>query len=93
MQLFVQPDGSLRCLYGEELNLAALGRITIRRASHVEPTDDGRWTADLKPSGGPLLGPFALRSEALEAERAWLETRLAGTVHDAVARPGNSENA
>jgi hypothetical protein len=93
MQLIVLRDGSLRCLYGEELNLAALGRITIRRASHVEPTEDGRWTADLTVSGGPVLGPFALHSEALEAERAWLETRLAGTTLDAVARPGNSENS
>ena len=37
------------------------------------PTADGRWTADLRPVGGPVLGPFARRSEALEAERAWLE--------------------
>ena len=37
------------------------------------PTPDGRWTADMTPVGGPVLGPFDRRSEALEAEHAWLE--------------------
>ena len=31
----------------------------IRRASHVEPDEAGRWWADLSPVGGPRLGPFA----------------------------------
>jgi hypothetical protein len=43
------------------------------RASHVEPDDRGRWLADLSPIGGPVLGPFDRRSEALEAEVTWLE--------------------
>ena len=47
--------------------------LEIRRASHVEPDDDGRWFADLSPVEGPKLGPFALRSQALDAERVWLE--------------------
>jgi hypothetical protein len=51
-----------------------LGRLSIARGSHVEPTADGRWTADLSPAGGPLLGPFERRSQALAAEVAWLET-------------------
>ncbi len=72
MQLIIQPDGSVRCLYGEEIALNELGRCEIRRASHVEPTGDGRWTADLGPVDGPVLGPFANRSEALVAEAAWL---------------------
>jgi hypothetical protein len=93
MQLIIQPDGNAKCVYGEAIELAALGGLRITRGSHVEPTDDGCWTADLTVSGGPLLGPFALRSAALEAERAWLETRLAGTTLDAVARSGNSENS
>ena len=45
----------------------------IARASHVEPDPDGRWQADLRPVGGPVLGPFDRRSEALAAELAWLE--------------------
>ena len=39
-----------------------------RRASHVEPDADGRWWADLSPVAGPRLGPFEVRSAALDAE-------------------------
>ncbi len=73
MQLIIAPDGTLRCLYSELLDLQALGRPTITRASHVEPDEHGRWVANLAPVRGPLLGPFILRSEALAAETRWLE--------------------
>jgi len=72
LELIIEPDGRLRCLYNESIDLAELGHVTIMRGSHVEPTPDGRWTADLAPVGGPTLGPFGTRSEALAAERAWL---------------------
>ena len=73
MQLVIDPIGSVRCVYDEALPLTELGRLTIARGSHVEPTDAGQWTADLSPVGGPLLGPFATRSTALAAEREWPE--------------------
>ena len=73
MQLFVAPDGACRCLYGEELDLQSLGTLSIERASRVEPTADGLWLADFAPLNGPVLGPFAVRSAALAAERRWLE--------------------
>ena len=73
MEVVVQRDGCVRCVYGESIDLSAIGRLSIRRGSHVEPTADGKWTADLAPAGGPLLGPFNHRSEALAAEREWLE--------------------
>ncbi|WP_166831811.1 hypothetical protein [Thalassoroseus pseudoceratinae] len=73
MQIIVQPDGSLRCLYSEKLDLRCLGQLTITRGSHVEPNSDGQWTADLFPVNGPMLGPFPARSQALDAEREWLE--------------------
>ena len=73
MQLVIEPSGGVRCLYDETLPLAELGRLTIARGSLVEPTEAGRWTADLSPVGGPLLGSFATRSEALAAQREWLE--------------------
>jgi hypothetical protein len=74
MQLVIDSRGTVRCLYTEAIALASLGRLAIRRGSHVEPTPDGRWLADLSPVFGPALGPFALRSEALAAEQDWLET-------------------
>lgn len=74
MQLVIDPAGAIRCLYSEELDLTALGKLQIARASHVEPTVNGQWVADLAPVGGPVLGPFATRSAALAAEVSWLES-------------------
>ena len=69
----MQTNGAVRCLYGEELELNRLGKLSIARGSHVEPTADGQWTADMSPVDGPVLGPFASRSEALAEEQQWLE--------------------
>ncbi len=73
MMLLIDPRGSVRCLYAEAIDLAALGVLRIQRASHVEPDAQGIWWADLAPSSGPKLGPFPKRSAALHAERNWLE--------------------
>ncbi len=73
MQLVIERDGRVRGIYGEEIDLTALGPLDIERASHVEPDSQGQWIADLSPVGGPVLGPFDRRSEALEAEVYWLE--------------------
>jgi len=74
MELMVSRQGHMHCLYNESLDLSALGRLAIRRASHVEPTDAGQWTADLPEVSGPVLGPFGLRSDALAAEVDWIES-------------------
>ena len=72
MELVINSSGDIRCVYGEAVNLSELGRLSIQRGSHVEPTADGQWTADLSPVQGPQLGPFDCRTQALEAEVAWL---------------------
>jgi len=72
MELVVASNGAVRCVYGETLDLRSLGQVNIRRGSHVEPTSDGKWTADLSPVGGPILGPYQSRSGAIDAELAWL---------------------
>lgn len=72
MQIMFRTDGSAQCLYGEVIDLRQLGALAISRASHVEPDVAGHWTAELSPIGGPKLGPFATRSQALAAEEAWL---------------------
>jgi hypothetical protein len=73
MQLVVSPGGTIRCLYDESIELAAFGPLSISRGSFVEPTADGQLLADLGPAHGPALGPFPLRSQALQTEREWLE--------------------
>lgn len=78
-ELFCRPDGRIEAVYTEAIELARLGQTVIRRASHVEPDTAGRWWADLSPSGGGQLGPFACRSAALAAERQWLLGRLAAS--------------
>ncbi len=73
MNLIIEANGLVRGIYGEEIALDALGPLEINRASHVEPDQHGRWSANLSPVGGPVLGPFDRRSEALGAEVEWLE--------------------
>jgi hypothetical protein len=73
MTIIIERNGSVRGVSGESIDLATLGRTEITRASHVEPDERGRWLADLSPVGGPVLGPYARRSEALATEVEWLE--------------------
>lgn len=81
--LVIRADGSIEAIYTDavpfrELAQALGGDLRITRASHVEPTQDGRWEADMAPSGGGVLGPFDLRQEALEAEVGWLRREALG---------------
>jgi len=73
MQIVIDPQGEVRCLYSEAIDLSTIGGLQIRRASHVEPDGAGQWWADLGPVSGPQLGPFLTRTQALDAEQAWLE--------------------
>ena len=75
-ELVVAPDGTGRCLYDEALDLSRLGEARVRRASRCEPDERGKWSADLSPVGGPTIGPFDRRSDALAAEVAWLRRHV-----------------
>lgn len=74
MELMILPNGETKCIYNEALPLSNLGKLSISRASHVEPTSVGQWMADLSPVGGPQFGPFDKRTDALAAEIDWLQT-------------------
>ena len=73
-ELVIERDSSIRMIYNELVDPNALGSPVIRRGSHVEPTTNCGWTADLSPVGGASLGPFTTRSQALVAEVEWLRT-------------------
>jgi hypothetical protein len=68
--------GSVRFIHSDEAMALVRnvgGRPSVRRASHVEPVGgSASWEADMSPVGGPKLGPFPTRREALDAEVAWL---------------------
>ena len=72
MELIVSGTGVVRCIYSEAFPLSQLGNLSITRASHVEPNSVGQWMADLSPVGGPVLGPFEFRTDAIAAEVDWL---------------------
>ena len=85
MDITIEPDGTVRFVYADALaEMFAGERQTTVRASHVEPYPGGGWTADMRPSGGPVLyevvrarptrtvRPFPTRQAALDAEREWL---------------------
>ncbi len=75
----ISPTGQISFVYDDALRgLMGAGKATIARASHVEPNADGMWEADLSPVGGPKLGPFTKRTQALRAERDWLHANHFG---------------
>ena len=82
MQIVIDIRGTAHCVYDETIPLSSIGRMKIRRGSHVEPIDGGKWIADLSPVGGPVLGPFRFRSKALAAERRWLEKHWLNSISE-----------
>ena len=85
MLLTVDNAGKLAFIWDDDLtDLAAAGKARVLRAGQVEPDyyakENGgdTWMADLRLSGGPILGPFRRQGEALAAEVAWLEENVFG---------------
>ena len=56
MQLVVKPQGEVRAIYDETVDLTQLGQLRIRRASQVEPDAAGCWLADLRDRGWTGVG-------------------------------------
>lgn len=76
-EIVIAPDGTLRFVHSDSVAQLArgLGELRIARASHVEPTSDGRWQADMSPVGGPALPATDTRAESLAQEHAYLSER------------------
>lgn len=75
--LVVRPDGTVEFIYADPLApVLDAGDFNVRRASNVEPTQDGRWQADMAPVGGPVLPPTGTRCAALALEVQWLEAHV-----------------
>ena len=77
--IIFDTKGGVRFIHDDSLMALvkdSVDDVVIRRASYVEPTDDGLWEADMSPVYGPVLGPFDTRGEALSEEVAWLAERM-----------------
>ncbi len=68
MTLEVTPNGDIRCLYTDEVDLSQLGRLQVSRASHVEYDNHLRkWTVTSVKTGKRLHSAMT-RESALEWE-------------------------
>lgn len=77
MKVKINHDGTAVMIYTEDINVTDIGNVqSITRASYVEPTDESQWVADMGPVGGPVLGAFDKRSDALAAEVNWIEENI-----------------
>lgn len=77
VDIVIRAGGRAEFIYSDAARpFMGAGPAVVRRASHVEPDANGNWTADLSPVSGPVLGPFALRQDALAAEMAWIRANV-----------------
>ena len=68
LQLVFDPEGTGHGLYTEAIDLTAIGRLSIRRASHIEFDDrDQRWC--VTTPGGRHLFNSPTRGECLAWEQ------------------------
>jgi hypothetical protein len=94
-EIIVDKDGRVSFLYDDDLaELAAclVSSLTVKRASHIEPTSDGKWRVDVSPllthlnesvaSGGPettnVVTETSRWDEASEFEKTWVRKKLRG---------------
>lgn len=70
-------NGEAHQIYDEGCPIAIPGKKVCKRASHVEPVEGPEntvsWVVDLTPLGGPIFPPLTTRTQALAAERQWIE--------------------
>lgn len=77
LKLSIGVEGGIRFIWSDDLvAIRDVGSCKISRASHVEPTADGKWSSDMGPVSGPVLGPYETRGEALAAEVDWLKQNM-----------------
>ncbi len=75
----VVKAGRIQAIYDDEMiGLFPFNKVTVMRASHVEPQSRGGWSADLTPVGGPILKDFLTRKQALDAEAQYINQHVLG---------------
>ena len=70
--LMFTPDGMIRGLYSEAIDLACLGRLHVQRATSIE-FDNTKQAWRVKDRKGPVLFSAPSRQECLDWERQHFE--------------------
>ena len=85
LSIIVNADGSICFLHDDdtaEFVQDLFGPVTTRRASHIEPTGDGRWYVDVGPITGTdatvIVAELSRHDAAKAFEQAWVTARLRG---------------
>jgi hypothetical protein len=74
MNLFINTDGSITCLYSEQIPLAKLGKLKIKRFSNVEfNTKFGKW--EVLKSGKAIYANVS-REKCLAWEHKYFEKTM-----------------
>jgi hypothetical protein len=84
VDILINENGDVVSVYNDDMRdvYSALGDFTLERASHVEPTHDGRWLVDLSPfisrcKGLPYMYAFfEKRRDAIKFEIEWIRRHL-----------------
>jgi hypothetical protein len=68
-KLRITPDGRIRGLWSDDIQLGKLGVLSVRRASHVEFDGECQhWTVSLAQAPGRVLFRSSNRNDALAWE-------------------------
>lgn len=71
-------EGHIKHIYNEAIDLSSIGDMQIKRASVVDPENNGMWSVDLSLSGGKKIEGFVKRSDALKYEIDYIEQNILG---------------
>jgi hypothetical protein len=73
----ISQEGVATFVWSDDLaKLKTEGECKIERVSNVEPNEQSEWMADMMLIGGPILGPFETRQEAIDAELRYIRERF-----------------
>ena len=73
--LVVAPEGTVRGLYAEDIDLSTLGTLHIERATTIEFDNDAQYWRVRDQEGFPMFNSPS-RKECLDWERQYFESKL-----------------
>lgn len=83
MQLLIQPDGNVTCLWQEDIDLNAIGTLRVERASTVEFNQHtGLWEVCFPERPGLPAYASTSRNDCLAWEHDEVNRRLGGETAD-----------